>query len=70
MGKRKAPNADLLVKAADCFDPADYYMVHKKYFDGMRAALREAHKRTTDEWGGDTSGCVCVYCAPPQPEKP
>jgi hypothetical protein len=51
--KYKQPLSDMVVKAEDCYDPADYYTVHKKYFDGMRAALRKAH--------GD--GCICIYCS-------
>jgi hypothetical protein len=68
--KQKPRLSDLTVKAADCFDPADYYMVHKAYFDGMRTALREAHRKINDEWGGDTSSCVCIYCSPPSANAP
>jgi len=52
------------VRAEDCIDAADYYMVHKDYFVGLIAAVREAHKRINDEWGEDTSGCACIYCSP------
>lgn len=56
--------SDLTVKAEDCYDPADYVLVHKDYLEGLRSAIREAHKRINDEWGGDTSTCVCIYCSP------
>jgi len=64
MAKRKPANSDLVVRLEDTYDPADYILVHKTYFDGMRSALIEAHKRINDEWGGDTSSCICVYCSP------
>lgn len=64
MARRKEPFSDLVVRLEDTYNPANFVMVHKTYYDGMRDALREAHKRINDEWGGDTSGCVCVYCAP------
>jgi hypothetical protein len=64
MGKRKPPNAELTVKAADCYDPVDYYMVHKVFFDGMRAAIREAHGRITVTPAG---ACLCIYCQSPVP---
>lgn len=51
------------MQAKDCFDPADYYLVHKDYFTGLLAAVREAHKRINDEWGGDSSQCLCIYCS-------
>ena len=65
--KSKSPLADMTVKAEDCFDPADYYMIHRNYFEGLLTAVREAHKRINDEWGGDTANCVCVYCSRPLP---
>lgn len=61
---------DLTVKLEDCYDPADYMLVHKDYLAGMRSAILEAHRRINDEWGGDVSRCQCVYCSPPtQPDK-
>lgn len=56
MGKKKRPNADLLVQPKDTYDPADYILVHEKYFDGLRAAIKEAHVRLN---GGP---CICIYC--------
>lgn len=55
MAKRKQANADRLVQAKDCYDERDYILVHRKYFDGMRDALRAEHiKRVPD--------CICIYC--------
>lgn len=54
MAKRK-PNPGLVVQAKDCYDPADYILVHNKFFDGMRKAIREAHK-------GNVTECSCIYC--------
>ncbi len=51
MGKRRAPNADLLVQAKDTYDERDYILVHRKYFDGMREAIQRAH-----------GACICIYC--------
>lgn len=65
--KKKTRLDDMTVKAEDCFDPADYYMIHRDFFDGLLKAVREAHKRINDEWGGDTASCVCVYCTRPLP---
>lgn len=56
MGKRKAPNSDLLVQARDTYDPTEYILVHEKYFDGMRAAIKEAHVRLNG------APCICIYC--------
>lgn len=56
MGKRKAPNANLLVQPKDTYDPVDYILVHEKYFDGMRAAIKEAHVRLNG------APCICIYC--------
>lgn len=53
MGKAKK-SADNVVRLEDTYDPADYIMVHKDYFSGMRAALGKFH----------TDGCICIYCAP------
>jgi len=61
--KQKPRLADLQVQAKDCFDPADYLMVHKEYFTGLLEAVREAHRLINDEWG-DGSRCVCIYCSP------
>lgn len=52
---RRKPNRDLVVQAKDCYDPADYILVHNKFFDGMRDAIRAAHR-------GNISECSCVYC--------
>lgn len=30
----------------------------------LLGVIREAHRRINDEWGGDTMGCVCIYCKP------
>lgn len=51
------------VKAADTIDLTDYVLVHKDYLSGLQGAVREAHKRINDEWGGDTTTCACVYCS-------
>jgi len=40
-----------VVKAEDCYDPRDYILVHRNYFDGLREAVKKAH--------GD---CICIYC--------
>lgn len=62
VGKRKAPSSDLVVRLEDTYDPTDYVLVHKRYFDGMRKAIREAHAKITCTTIG---ACLCVYCAPP-----
>lgn len=56
MGKRRPPNADLVVQAKDCYDERDYILVHRKYFDGLRDAIRTAH---THQNGTE---CICIYC--------
>lgn len=66
MGKRKAQNSDLVVKLADTYDPADYLLVHKAYFDGMREAIREAHGRINVTPPG---ACLCIYCQSPVSAK-
>jgi hypothetical protein len=65
MRKAREKVSNLVVRLEDTYDPADYIMVHKTYFDGMREALRASHRRANDEWGGDTSTCICIYCSPP-----
>lgn len=55
---------DLAVKAEDCYDPAEYVLVHQAYLQGLHNAIREAHKRVSNP-------CMCIYCSPPtQGEKP
>jgi hypothetical protein len=49
--KRKDSN-DLTVQAKDTYDERDYISVHRKYFDGLRDAVKRAH-------GG---ACICIYC--------
>jgi hypothetical protein len=52
MGKRRQQNPDLLVQAKDCYDERDYILVHRKYFDGLRDAVKNVH----------TQPCICIYC--------
>jgi hypothetical protein len=59
VGKRKADNSDLVVRLEDTYDPADYVLVHKRYFEGMRDAIREAHGKITCTPVGS---CLCIYC--------
>lgn len=42
MAKRKSRMDDMTVKAKDCYDPADYIMVHKDYYADLlyRATTR------------------------------
>lgn len=55
MGRRRKQDTPArVVQAGECYDPADYIMVHKTYFAGMQAALAKFHPE----------GCVCIYCAP------
>lgn len=49
----------MTVQAKDCYDPADYILVHNKFFDGMREAVREAHHRLRSD---KTTLCACIYC--------
>lgn len=60
----KAPRLkDITVQAENCYDPAEYILVHERFFHGMREAIRRAH--------GDQ--CICGYCdrpVSPQSEKP
>lgn len=55
MSKRKSAIA-LTVQARDTYNEADYILVHNKYFDGMRDAIRQAHAQN------GTGTCICIYC--------
>lgn len=70
MPRKNTPRHQIdTVKASDCIDVTDYYMVHKAYFDGMREAIRKAHARITVTPVG---ACLCIYCQSPASagEKP
>ena len=52
---------DVTVQAKDTYDPADYITVHKDYFNGMVAAIRQAHDRQIGR------ECICIYCRRDRP---
>lgn len=48
------PTPNKLTPNNGWYDPADYITVHKEYLEGMRAAIRRAHREK----------CACIYCKP------
>lgn len=57
--KRKRPSDDLTVKAKDCYDPADYIMVHKDWYADLLWTLRSAHEELTDHGHQELPECEC-----------
>ena len=51
--------SDMTVKVEDCYDPADYVLVHQAYLHGLRSAIRDAHERLRQT----TEPCLCLYCS-------
>lgn len=50
--RRRQKLAEMTVQAKDTYDPAKHITVHQDYFNGMVAAIRQAHGEK----------CICIYC--------